>query len=324
MTAAARAPHQAVLHAGPADLAALLEERVGRAVEAGMRVLAVVGAATGELLRDRLGPTAAEVDFVEPGREHAAPAFTVAARWARLGRAAARGALVVAEQGEVPDTADPDRANLHWARLDIALDVALDPALAAPLHGPAVEVVCAYPAAGPDADRVRATHVAVTTAAGTEPSPLYRPPAEAVVAYPPPPPPDLGPPTVARPFAAADLAGLRRLVGDIARTRGVARDRIADLVLATSEVASNTIEHGPGHGVLSLWAAPGELVVEVADRGRIDLPFPGLVTPPPDGPRGRGLWLASEVVDVLAVWSGPTGTVVRLHLERAGLSRSAG
>ena len=39
----------------------------------------------------------------------------------------------------------------------------------------------------------------------------------------------------------------------------------------------------------------------------------GLTLPPPHGERGRGLWLACELCDVLQVWSEPgAGTTVRL------------
>jgi hypothetical protein len=38
-----------------------------------------------------------------------------------------------------------------------------------------------------------------------------------------------------------------------------------------------------------------------------------MVPPPPDGARGRGLWLASELCDVLEMWSDDGGTVIRLH-----------
>jgi hypothetical protein len=53
----------------------------------------------------------------------------------------------------------------------------------------------------------------------------------------------------------------------------------------------------------------------VSDRGGpLDVPFPGLTLPPPAGARGRGLWLASELSDVLQVWSDDGSTVIRVHL----------
>jgi len=46
------------------------------------------------------------------------------------------------------------------------------------------------------------------------------------------------------------------------------------------------------------------------------VPFPGIVLPPVDGARGRGLWPASELCDVMQVWSGEDGTVIRVQLGR--------
>jgi hypothetical protein len=40
-----------------------------------------------------------------------------------------------------------------------------------------------------------------------------------------------------------------------------------------------------------------------------------MVAPPAVGVRGRGLWLASELCDVLQVWSDSKGTVVRLRMD---------
>ena len=44
-------------------------------------------------------------------------------------------------------------------------------------------------------------------------------------------------------------------------------------------------------------------------------PFPGMVAPAAAGIRGRGLWLASELCDVMQVWSDGEGTVVRLRMD---------
>lgn len=46
------------------------------------------------------------------------------------------------------------------------------------------------------------------------------------------------------------------------------------------------------------------------------VPFSGIELPPVDGARGRGPWPASELCDVMQVWSGGDGTVVRVQLSR--------
>jgi hypothetical protein len=39
-----------------------------------------------------------------------------------------------------------------------------------------------------------------------------------------------------------------------------------------------------------------------------------MVAPAATGVRGRGLWLASELCDVMQVWSDTDGTVIRLNM----------
>jgi anti-sigma regulatory factor (Ser/Thr protein kinase) len=90
---------------------------------------------------------------------------------------------------------------------------------------------------------------------------------------------------------------------------------VADLVLAVNELASNSIEHGAGAGVLRMWHDDSGVVAEVFDGGHMDVPFAGLTLPPPQGERGRGLWLASELCDVMQVWSDPAGgTTIRVRM----------
>ena len=81
---------------------------------------------------------------------------------------------------------------------------------------------------------------------------------------------------------------------------------------AASEVATNAVEHGAGTGVLWTWVAHGEAVCLVADPGRLDEPFPGVVPPSVDQDRGRGLWLARALCDEVEVSVDDDGTRVRL------------
>ncbi|MBN9100582.1 MULTISPECIES: ATP-binding protein [unclassified Pseudonocardia] len=299
-TAVRRAPqHEAVLHSGPAELARLLAPRIRATAAARHVVVAVLDGETEAAVRAELGTVADDVEFRDPAEVHAVPAFTVAVRFARTSRRAEQAggrALVIAQH--LPDltVADPR----HWARLDIALNVAI--------AGLPVTVLCAGPAEAATA------HPSITTAAGTSVSGTFRPPAEAVIDHPPPPPPDLGPPAAEMAFGAAELARLRHRVSDVAGRAGLASERVADLVLAVNELASNSVEHGPGTGRFRLWTGDHP-VAEISDGGGpMDAPFPGLTLPPPEGVRGRGLWLASELCDVLQVWSDTDGTVVRVTI----------
>lgn len=293
--------HEAVLHSSPAHLARLLAPRIREAVVARDVVVAVLDPETETSLRTELGAVAGDVEFRDPADVHAVPAFTVAARFARTSRRADRAgerALVIAQHLPRLTVDDPG----HWARLDIALNIAI--------AGLPVTVLC--PCARSDPAEVGTTHPLITADAGTTASETYRPPSEAVIDYPPPPPPDLGPPAAEMTFGASRLATVRHVVADVAGRAGLAPDRVADLVLAVNELASNSVEHGPGSGRFRLWTGT-PVVAEISDDGgEMDAPFPGLAMPPPAGARGRGLWLASELCDVLQVWSDADATVVRV------------
>lgn len=292
--------HLAVPYSGVEELAARLEPALSGALAAGDPVLAVLADAERDAVSALLGSDAARVDFADPARVHAVPAFTVAVRWARLARQAVAGrVLVIGQHLTLPDVGAE-----HWARLDLAIDVAIE--------GLPITVLCACPDTDPAIGR---THPQLLTADGPRPGPGYRPPPEALVEYPPPPPPDLGPADAELAFRMADLPTVRRRVAAAGASAGLDDDRVDDLVLAVNELATNSVEHGPGSARLRLWASPGSVVAEVTDRGRMNVPFPGLVRPPSTGARGRGLWLASELTDVLQVWSDDDGTVIRVHTE---------
>lgn len=297
------ADHAALPYDAPEALAGRLAPLLAGALSSGGPTLAVLDRPERAALRAALGADTDRVEFLEPAQVHSVPAFTVAVRWARLGRrVAAPGARALVVNQYVPglDTCGPE----HWARLDIALDVAI--------AGLPVTVVCPCPDDPEALRRMRETHPLELTSDGPRPSPTYRPPPEALAAFPPPPPPDLGPPAAELHFGREELAALRHLVAEVATAAPLEADRVADLVLAVNELASNSVEHGPGRGRLRLWARPGWVSAEVADRGRMDVPFPGMVAPSPQGERGRGLWLASELTDVLQVWSDQDGTVIRV------------
>jgi len=302
----AGALHEAVLYSAPDELAERLVPRLLPSLDEGAPVVAVLDETTRAEVRRALGDAAERVEFPDPAVVHRVPPFTVASRWARLSRrvhTSTGRATVVGQHVEGLPGCDGN----HWARLDLALNVAV--------VGLPITVLCPYRTDDPELARVEATHPRLVTATGLVPSGTYRPPTDALVEYPPPPPPELGPCTAELTFAADDLGDLRHLVAEVAARGATAPERIADLVLAVNEIGSNSIEHGPGQGRLRLWVTDEAVVAEVADRGRADLPFPGMVAPAAAGIRGRGLWLASEVCDVMQVWSDGEGTVVRLRMD---------
>jgi len=115
-------------------------------------------------------------------------------------------------------------------------------------------------------------------------------------------------------FTAGDLGAVRRAVQARCVTEELSAAQAADLVLCADEIATNSLLHGGGRGVLRLWREPGAVVVEISDAGNIADPLVGRQTPPPDRLGGRGLWLANQLCDLVQVRSGASGTVVRLHV----------
>ena len=87
----------------------------------------------------------------------------------------------------------------------------------------------------------------------------------------------------ARPAWAAGRARLRLgvagraadLVARHATAAGLDPTLAADLVLAVDEVATNSLRHGGGRGMLRIWRDGGALVCEVRDAGRIENPMVG-------------------------------------------------
>jgi anti-sigma regulatory factor (Ser/Thr protein kinase) len=137
---------------------------------------------------------------------------------------------------------------------------------------------------------------------------------------------DGAPPQLSAPLAppAADatehrivwetLPQIRALVAEHARAAGVSETRAGDLVLATHEVAINSIRHGGGEGFLRVWHNGGTVLCEVRDRGRLDQPLAGRTRPELDKDGGWGLWLANQLCDLVQLRTLPEGNVVRLHL----------
>ncbi len=118
-------------------------------------------------------------------------------------------------------------------------------------------------------------------------------------------------------FGLDDLHDLRAQVAATATAVGLAPGRVSDLVVAASELAANSVLHGGGRGLATIWGADGSVYVEVADAGTISDPRVGKSRPDPTAESGRGLYIANQLADEVSIESGPTGTRVRLRVEVA-------
>jgi anti-sigma regulatory factor (Ser/Thr protein kinase) len=110
------------------------------------------------------------------------------------------------------------------------------------------------------------------------------------------------------------LGLLRTLVTAAATGAGLDQARIRDVVVAANEVATNSLRHGGGKGLLRAWRDNGALIVEIRDDGCFDRPLVDRQRPTADAAASRGLWLANQLCDLVQIRSNSHGTLVRLHM----------
>jgi anti-sigma regulatory factor (Ser/Thr protein kinase) len=254
---------------------------------------------------------ASRVVFGEPAQPYGYSGQTTAARRSERLRELLDGGRTALLLSDAATVGGPGpRASGPWCLVDASCNLAL--------RGLPVTLVCLLAAADAtqDADRFLAwNHPELLAGAVADPNPRYLAPEEVLAALPVPPAPALGAPTHTAVFEGVGaLAGVRRATRRHGEDAGLDAEQVDGLVLAICELVANSIEHGPGHGTLSWWAQPGRVVAEVHDVGQMSTTTPGLHRPDVRSPRGRGVWLARQLSDVLHLWTGADGTYVRLEL----------
>lgn len=197
-----------------------------------------------------------------------------------------------------------------WVEADAAMNVALSTL--------PISMTCLYPTGlGPQADALRWNHAYLVDRDGTvRENTDCRSPVDVLAMHPVSAPVSLGKPHKEMTFSPWQLIDLRTMVTEATVTAGLGTDRADDFVLAVNEAASNAVEHGYGIGLLQLWQQDDQLICEVHDTGSLDEPLPGLRPPHPSSLRGRGMWIARQLCDLLHVWTDSYGTHVRLHATR--------
>jgi anti-sigma regulatory factor (Ser/Thr protein kinase) len=121
-----------------------------------------------------------------------------------------------------------------------------------------------------------------------------------------------GTPQRRRSYRADDVPAVRQLVADVARSWGLAGERVEALVLAASELATNSVRHGGGEGAVSVWRDFGGGVLEFTDGGHLADPLVGRRSPGAQLDDGFGLYMVNQLCDLVQLRSSPAGTTVRL------------
>jgi len=296
--------HEAFLYSGQAEFVSGTISFVRRALSAGDPVLVVVSGEKIGLLRQELGAEAGNVSFADMACVGDNPARIIAV-WQ---------AFVVAHAGArqlwgIGEPVHPKRSptelaecQLHEALLNVAFDAATPFWLLCPydLEALAADVI----------DEAQRTHPFIARTDGRRASGAFR-----LI--------DLADP-FDRPVPArpADAATMSFQIGRLRRVRafvaaqathaGLDPESSAAMVLAVTEIATNSLRYGGGHGELCAWVQDGSLVCEVSDRGHITSPLVGRVQPVLDGQGGAGMWVANQLCDLVQIFSSSRGTTVRV------------
>ena len=115
-------------------------------------------------------------------------------------------------------------------------------------------------------------------------------------------------------FEAASMTALRHTAAEYAAGCGLCCVVLEDFMVGVGEIMLNVLRHGGGRGTLEMWYTDQRLTCVISDQGP-GLPPSALVDRPLPDPLvdgGRGLRVARQLCDDLAVTAGPSGTTVRL------------
>lgn len=103
---------------------------------------------------------------------------------------------------------------------------------------------------------------------------------------------------------------VRRVAYGFGKRTGLLPDRLDHLTITVHELALNTILHGGGAGLMSVWATEEHVVVQIDDGGHIADPLVGR-RPPGPAEFGHGLAVVHQVADLVRVHRAGEGTTVR-------------
>jgi anti-sigma regulatory factor (Ser/Thr protein kinase) len=105
-----------------------------------------------------------------------------------------------------------------------------------------------------------------------------------------------------------ELTGLRDAAARFAWAAGMAARLVPQMVLAVSELATNTMRHTAGPGAVQLWVTHDGLMVQVSDSGTLPAAVAAGPFSFPSQPAvgGYGLALAAKFSDQMHVRAAPT------------------
>jgi anti-sigma regulatory factor (Ser/Thr protein kinase) len=300
--------HTAVRHRTPAELASLLTPFIHEALQVGDPVYVSLPPSSLTALEAELGRDADRVRWTDATRWHPHPMRRLRAIRELVEGTERHGVGRLRLVGGCP--MPPVAAMVpEWERFDALLNVAL--------AGMPVTVVCIYDESALPADvvdRAPWSHPLVGLSPAERSSSYLEPERYLAHHRVPPVPVPAGAPSLSGKVTAAAARGFVRRA--LARSSGerppVPGDVVEDLALAVTELVTNAWQAGARSVAVTCWRSTGEIGAQVDDDGPgLTDPLAGYRWPDPASERGRGLWLARQLVDVVDVVAGLPGTSVQ-------------
>jgi anti-sigma regulatory factor (Ser/Thr protein kinase) len=299
--------HSALFYRTPDEYLAEVLGFVETGLDNNEQVFVAVPGSRVDLIRDHLSGWPGRVTFADMTQLGVNPAWIIPRMWAFAGACAGRGVRYVGEPvWEARNAAELREITRHEALINLAF------------ADTRIRILCAYDATALDtavAGRAERTHPVLIRDGLPAASMCYDSaviiPAECEQPLPAP------PGDVAAITYRTALQQVRALVAEHGRKAGLGSDRAADLVIAVSELAANTLRHTDATGTLTVWTTRHEVICQVQDAGRITDPLIGRRCPPADSGKGHGLWVVHQLTDLVELRSGSDGTTIRLHMRIA-------
>jgi anti-sigma regulatory factor (Ser/Thr protein kinase) len=298
--------HKAMLYEGDDEFVDGAVPFLLRALDDGAPTLVVVSPHKIDRLRAELGDVAAQVRFEDMRALGDNPARIIPAWLDFVDEHVGMSPRGIGEPiWPGRDRAELVECQLHEALLNLAFHDAASLELLCPYDVQALSddvIACAHE-----------THPIVANVEGERASDAYAGMNEARAIFTnslPPPPAGLD----ELRFTTGPLHHFRAFVEDQAVRAGLSGTRVGDTVLAANEIASNSLLHGGGAGLVRAWTDDGTFLCEIRDHGQIGDLLVGRRRPSRDDTDGRGVWMANQLCDLVQVRSSEDGTTVRLHM----------
>jgi anti-sigma regulatory factor (Ser/Thr protein kinase) len=302
--------HRAMLYASDETFHAAALPFLTKGLDAGDSVLVVAPEPAADGLRRALGPAAGAIAFRDAPHWYSQPTRTIAAYSAYIADHPGTRIRVLAEPGW-PHGTSAEVA--EWTRYESIVNQAFAPVDAS--------VLCLYDqrtTARDVLDGVLRTHPELLRETGPHANDAYLDPSTVYAEVDQAPLPPVPAHARSLPVDGIDLGALRAFVGDHAERHGISSARLHDLLVATTEVATNAIRHGLPPVTCRTWADGGDLVVDITDAGHwVPEDLAGFLPPDLTERVGFGLWGVRMLCPLVQLRTGPEGTHVRLRVRSA-------